>query len=139
MPWFLRPDRALPEHGSDSVTLRTRNRGINVGDVDGPRKIDGPQGSNGEPTGGIEYLFKKNKVDYFKGVGTITGPQGHLKWLRRLVDVLPTKNVLIATIDNAIPWRSCEIDEETIVSSTACRRSRRFPRDGANLRWRHRP
>ena len=50
------------------------NRGINVGEV--PMDLDKLMGVKDktvkELTGGIEYLFKKNGVDYFKGLGTIT-------------------------------------------------------------------
>ena len=77
-----------------------QGRGINVGEVSMDlEKLMGVKDKTvSELTGGIEYLFKKNGVDYFKGLGTITdtntvtctGADGK-------VDAIPTKNILIAT------------------------------------------
>ena len=70
-------------------------------------------------TGGIEYLFKKNKVDYIKGAGKIlkagevevTGEDGK-------TSVLTTKHIVIATGSEPTPLPGVEIDEERVVSST---------------------
>lgn len=70
-------------------------------------------------TKGIEFLFKKNKVDYVVGAGTITGPNqvavsgGGLDG-----QTLETKRILIATGSEVTPLPGVEIDEERIVSST---------------------
>jgi len=66
-------------------------------------------------TGGIEFLFKKNKVEYVKGAGAISGPgevtvDGKTK--------LSTKRILIATGSDVMPLPGVEIDEKRIVSST---------------------
>lgn len=66
-------------------------------------------------TQGIEGLFKKNKVDYVKGHGTITG--------KNTVTVdgkeaLKTKNILIATGSEVMPLPGVEIDQKRIVDST---------------------
>jgi len=65
-------------------------------------------------TGGIEMLFKKNKVDYIKGHGTITGVN------EVTVDkkTITTANIMIATGSDVMPLPGVTIDEETIVSST---------------------
>jgi dihydrolipoamide dehydrogenase len=48
--------------------------------------------------GGIEYLFKKNKVEYFRGLGSVeaTGKVG-VKAADGTTQVLETKDILIAT------------------------------------------
>ncbi|MFN3387655.1 MAG: dihydrolipoyl dehydrogenase [Allosphingosinicella sp.] len=65
-------------------------------------------------TGGIEFLFKKNKVTWLKGRGKLTGNGG--------VEVAGTryqaKNIVIATGSSVTPLPGVEIDQERIVDST---------------------
>lgn len=65
-------------------------------------------------TQGIEFLFKKNKIDYVKGWGEIVAP-GEVKVGD---EVLKTKNIVIATGSEPATLPFLEIDEERIVSST---------------------
>lgn len=65
-------------------------------------------------TKGIEFLFKKNKVDYIKGWGTITAP-GEVKVGD---ETHKAKNIVIATGSEPATLPFLEIDEERIVSST---------------------
>ena len=66
-------------------------------------------------TSGIEFLFKKNKVDYLKGIGriksvgevTVDGKQS-VKGTR----------ILIATGSESTPLAGVEVDEKQIVTST---------------------
>jgi dihydrolipoamide dehydrogenase len=70
-------------------------------------------------TKGVEFLMRKNKVDYVKGFGRIagkgkvevTGPDGAKQ-------TLETKNIVIATGSVPTPLPNIDIDEERIVSST---------------------
>ena len=65
-------------------------------------------------TKGIEFLFKKNKIDWLKGAGKIVA--------KGQVDVAGTvyeaKNIVIATGSDVAGLPGIEIDEEKIVSST---------------------
>ena len=65
-------------------------------------------------TGGIEYLFKKNKVEWLKGLASFTG--------RDTVEVAGksyrAKNIVIATGSSVTPLPGVEIDEKLVVSST---------------------
>jgi dihydrolipoamide dehydrogenase len=65
-------------------------------------------------TKGIEFLFKKNKVDLIKGWASIPAA-GQVK-----VDetVYETKNILIASGSEVATLPGVEIDEEIVVSST---------------------
>jgi dihydrolipoamide dehydrogenase len=68
----------------------------------------------GELTGGIEFLFKKNKVDWLKGHAAFTSANS--------IDVAgknyTAKNVLIATGSSVTPLPGVEIDQKVIVDST---------------------
>ncbi len=70
-------------------------------------------------TKGIEFLFKKNKVDYVKGFGSIPAV-GEVKVA--LTDggeeTLKTKNILIATGSESTPLPGIEVDEKSVVTST---------------------
>jgi dihydrolipoamide dehydrogenase len=69
-----------------------------------------------ELTGGIEFLFKKNKVEWLKGLGTFTGPNT-VKVDDRTVTA---KNIVIATGSSVTPLPGVEVDNEgaKIVDST---------------------
>ena len=73
-------------------------------------------------TGGIEYLFKKNKVDYFKGKGSITSPNTVSvdPSLGAEPTTLDTKNILIATGSEVTPLPPVPVDNAggKIVDST---------------------
>ncbi len=65
-------------------------------------------------TKGIEFLFKKNKIDWLKGYGKIAG--------NNTVDVdgqkYSAKHIIIATGSDVIALPNIKIDEKRIVSST---------------------
>lgn len=71
-------------------------------------------------TGGIAGLFKKNKVEWVKGHGKITGknqvtvlqPDGSVG------TTVNAKNIVIATGSEVTPFPGIEIDEKQIISST---------------------
>ncbi|PKP77013.1 MAG: dihydrolipoyl dehydrogenase [Alphaproteobacteria bacterium HGW-Alphaproteobacteria-3] len=65
-------------------------------------------------TKGIEFLFKKNKIEWVKGEGSIAAP-GKVKAGDR---TLETKNIVIATGSEVAKLPGVEIDEKTVVSST---------------------
>jgi len=70
-------------------------------------------------TTGIELLFKKNKVDYVKGWGSI--PQaGKVNVAREdgSTQTLDTKRILIATGSETTPLPGIEVDEKQVVTST---------------------
>ena len=74
----------------------------------------------GENTRGVEFLFKKNKVEYIKGAARFTAP-GKLA----VTPInggeardLSAKSIIIATGSDIVPLPGVDIDEKTIVSST---------------------
>ena len=67
-------------------------------------------------TGGIEYLFKKNKVDWLKGYGTFTDAHS----VEVAGKTYTAKNVVIATGSSVTPLPGVEVDNDqgVIVDST---------------------
>lgn len=67
-----------------------------------------------ELTGGIEFLFKKNKVDWLKGRAAFTSANS--------IDVAgknyTAKNIMVATGSSVTPLPGIEIDQKVIVDST---------------------
>ncbi|MGC9370999.1 MAG: dihydrolipoyl dehydrogenase, partial [Paracoccaceae bacterium] len=68
----------------------------------------------GQNTKGIEFLFKKNKVDWLKGWGSIPAA-GQVKVGD---EVHNAKNIVIATGSEASSLPGVEIDEKVVVTST---------------------
>ncbi|XP_078050493.1 dihydrolipoyl dehydrogenase, mitochondrial [Augochlora pura] len=71
-------------------------------------------------TGGIAGLFKKNKVEWVKGHGKITG-QNQVTALNSdgsVASTINTKNIIIATGSEVTPFAGIDIDEKQVVSST---------------------
>ena len=68
----------------------------------------------GQLTGGIEFLFKKNKVDWLKGHAAFTSAN--------TLDIAgksyTAKNIMIATGSSVTPLPGVEIDQMVIVDST---------------------
>jgi dihydrolipoamide dehydrogenase len=70
----------------------------------------------GELTGGIEFLFKKNKVDWLKGFATFESANS----VKVGDKIVTAKNVMIATGSSVTPLPGVEVDNDAgvIVDST---------------------
>mgnify|MGYP002621313488 CR=1 FL=1 len=68
----------------------------------------------GQNTGGVEFLMKKNKIDWLKGWGSIPAA-GQVKVGD---EVHETKNIIIASGSEPSPLPGVEVDEKTVVTST---------------------
>ena len=75
-------------------------------------------------TKGIEFLFKKNKIDWLKGWGSIPAA-GKVKVGD---EVHEAKNIIIATGSEVATLPGVEIDEETVVSSTGALSLKKIPK-----------
>jgi dihydrolipoamide dehydrogenase len=82
--------------------------------VDWPQMQKYKQSTIDTNTKGIEFLFKKNKVDWIKGWATIP-EAGKVKVGD---DVHSAKNIIIASGSEPAPLKGVEIDEKVIVTST---------------------
>ncbi len=65
-------------------------------------------------TGGIEFLFKKNKIEWLKGLASFTGKDS-VKVGDRTVRA---KNIVIATGSSVTPLPGVNIDQKIVVDST---------------------
>ena len=105
--------------------------GIRTGGVelDLPQMMSQKEDAVNGLTQGIEFLMKKNKVNYLKGFGRITG-KGTVE-----VDgedgntqTLNTKNIVIATGSEPSSLPNIEIDEERVVTNTGAIALKEVPR-----------
>jgi dihydrolipoamide dehydrogenase len=68
---------------------------------------------------GVDYLFKKNKIETFRGAGRILAPgKIEVKDDGGKTQVLETKSIVIATGSDAARLNGIDIDEKRVVSST---------------------
>ncbi|MDP3367483.1 MAG: dihydrolipoyl dehydrogenase, partial [Pseudomonas sp.] len=70
-------------------------------------------------TKGVEFLFRKNKVEWIKGWGRIAGPgRVQVKLSEGGERLLETRNIVIATGSEPAPLPGVEIDNARILDST---------------------
>ena len=70
-------------------------------------------------TKGVEFLFKKNKITYFKGKGVLLSKNDIVVYEKNNKRVnIKSKNIVIATGSTVTSLPGIEIDEKNIVSST---------------------
>jgi dihydrolipoamide dehydrogenase len=84
-----------------------------------PAMMAQKQASVDQLTKGIEFLFKKNKVDWVKGAGKIAGA-GKVEVTADdgSVTALEAKSIVIATGSEPAPLAGVEVDQTRIVDST---------------------
>ncbi len=106
------------------------NKGIEVGDV--KLNLDKMMKSKDKAvtvlTKGVEFLFKKNKVTYFKGYGSFKSPNEiSIKDNENKETVIQSEKTIIATGSVATSLPGIEIDEQKIVSSTGALKLEKVP------------
>ncbi|KAH6890980.1 dihydrolipoyl dehydrogenase [Thelonectria olida] len=108
----------------------TKKRGIEVGDVKlnltnfMKAKDDAVNGL----TKGVEFLLKKNGVEYIKGTGSFVDEHEIKVALNDGGETsVRGKNILIATGSEATPFPGLEIDEKRVVTSTGALSLEKIP------------
>jgi dihydrolipoamide dehydrogenase len=99
----------------------TKNRGIEVGDVklNLQNMMKAKDTSVSGLTKGIEFLFKKNNVEYVKGVGSFADEHTVKVNLTEGGETsVRGKNIIIATGSEATPFPGLTIDEKRVITST---------------------
>lgn len=110
---FSKATHSLQDHGIlvDSVKLNLNRMHARKQDVVNAN------------TKGVEFLFRKNKVTWLKGVGRIAAPGQ--------VEVNGTtyaaKNIVIATGSDSVPLPGVDVDEKQIVTSTGALELEKVP------------
>tara|TARA_Y100000588_G_scaffold294873_1_gene314891 strand:+ start:417 stop:1817 length:1401 start_codon:yes stop_codon:yes gene_type:complete len=70
-------------------------------------------------TKGVEFLFKKNKVTYFKGTGILKSPSEITVIDKEKKETnIQSENIIISTGSEPVSLPGIEFDEEKIISST---------------------
>lgn len=83
----------------------------------------------GANTQGIQFLFKKNKVDHIVGHGTIkSANEVEVKDSKGKTQSVKTQSIVIATGSEVTPLPGIEIDEKQIVSSTGALELKEVPK-----------
>lgn len=108
-------------HLYHQIKTDTKNRGIDVEGVtlNLAQMMKAKDTSVSGLTKGVEFLFKKNNVDYVKGTGAfedehtvkvnlVDGGETHVRG----------KNIFICTGSESTPFPGLEIDEKKVVTST---------------------
>jgi dihydrolipoamide dehydrogenase len=108
-----------------------KNRGIEVSDV--KLNLDvmmkAKETSVNGLTKGVEFLFKKNGVDYIKGTGAFKDEHTIAVNLSDGGETqIKGKNILIATGSESTPFPGLTIDEEKVITSTGAIALKRVPK-----------
>ena len=116
------PSKALL-HASELYELATKDfAGLGIdatASVNLPNMMKQKTDSVGQLTKGIEFLFKKNKVDWIKGKGVIAGPgKVNVTAADGAITNLEAKNIVIATGSEPAPLNGVVVDNKRIVDST---------------------
>lgn len=118
-------------HLYHQVLHDTKKRGIEVGDV----KLNLDQMMAAKDTSvdgltkGIEFLLKKNGVDYVKGTGALVDENTvKVNLLEGGEQTLRGKNIIIATGSEATPFPGLNIDEKRIITSTGALSLKEVPK-----------
>ena len=93
-------------------------------DVDWKKMLEYKQATIDANTKGIEFLFKKNKVDWLKGWATI--PEAGKVAVGG--EVHEAKNIVIATGSEPSSLPGVEVDEKTVVTSTGALELGKIPK-----------
>jgi dihydrolipoamide dehydrogenase len=116
------PSKALL-HASEMFELANKDfadLGIDVSPkLNLPAMMKQKEVSVGQLTKGVEFLFKKNKVDWIKGHGRIAGP-GKVEIIAAdgQATTLEAAAIVIATGSQPAPLAGVEVDNKRIVDST---------------------
>ncbi|CAH0036986.1 unnamed protein product [Clonostachys solani] len=108
----------------------TKNRGIEVGDVklNLANLMKAKDSSVNGLTKGIEFLFKKNGVEYIKGEASFVNEHEIKVALNEGGETsVKGKNILIATGSEATPFPGLEIDEKRVITSTGALSLEKIP------------
>jgi len=127
------PSKAMlnNSHLYHQILHDTKNRGIDVGNcqLNLANMMKAKDTSVKGLTQGVEYLFKKNGVEYVKGSASFRNEyEVDVKLLDGGDRTLRGKNIIIATGSEATPFPGLPFDEKRIVSSTGALEFKEVPR-----------
>jgi dihydrolipoamide dehydrogenase len=119
--WGCIPTKALLEHAHAlKVVQNAKEWGVTI--PAGAPAIDMGQVQSRKDkivtglTKGVEYLFKKNKIDWIKGTARLSGP-GRVEVVDGDAQVLEAKEIIVATGSAPRSVPGIEIDHQRIITS----------------------
>ena len=107
------------------------NKGIEVGEVklNLPKMMKSKEKAVTVLTKGVEFLLKKNKVTYLKGVGSFKSKDEIvIKDDKKNETTIKAEKIIIATGSVPVPLPNIEFDEKVIVSSTGALNLEKVPK-----------
>lgn len=117
------------------ILADTKQRGIDIDpknvSLNFPKLMEAKDKTVKQLTGGVEMLFKKNKVTYYKGTGSFNTPNEIVVEPTDTTaekTILQTDKVIIATGSEVTPFPGITIDEQKIVSSTGILSLKEIPK-----------
>jgi dihydrolipoamide dehydrogenase len=127
------PSKALLDSSERFYAARNTlsHHGISTGDVklDLTKMLKRKDDVVKQLTGGVGFLFRKNKVEHLKGRGRITGPNSvEVKSSDGKAQSYSAKRILIATGSAPIELPGLKFDEKNILSSTGALSIAQVPR-----------
>ncbi|MGH9314087.1 MAG: dihydrolipoyl dehydrogenase [Vicinamibacterales bacterium] len=118
--WGCIPTKALLEHAHAlKIAQDWKEWGLSIGQA---VSIDMAQVQSRKDrivkglTGGVELLFKKNKIDWIRGSGRLTGTRG-VEITNGATQSLTAKEIIVATGSSPRSVPGIEIDRQRIISS----------------------
>ena len=106
------------------------NKGIEIGEVklNLPKMMKSKEKAVTVLTKGVEFLFKKNKVTYFKGTGSFKSKSEISIKENNKETIIQAEKVIIATGSVPVSLPNTEFDEKVIVSSTGALNLEKVPK-----------
>ena len=130
--WGCIPTKALLEHAHAlKIAQGAKEWGLVLGPV--PRRFDMIEVQTRKDkivtvlTRGIEYLFKKNGIDWIKGSGRLAGP-GKVEVTGGETQLLTASQIVVATGSSARSVPGIELDRKRIITSDEAIFLREVPR-----------
>ena len=130
--WGCIPTKALLKSAELYVKMKKADTfGFTVGEItfDFAKVMERSRGVAGQMAKGIEFLFKKNKVDYIRGRGQVSAAG-----MVTIVDgadkgkFLKTKNILVATGCKMRQIPGLAVDGERVMTSREALASKKLPK-----------
>jgi dihydrolipoamide dehydrogenase len=120
--WGCIPTKALLEHAhAMKIVQHAKEWGISVGDaavaIDMTQVHARKDRIVGGLTKGVEFLFKKNKIDWIKGTARLTGQGGVDVFEGDAQTLLARKEIIVATGSSPRSVPGIEIDRTRIITS----------------------
>ena len=107
------------------------NKGIEVGEVklNLPKMMKSKDKAVTILTKGVEFLLKKNKVTYFKGIGSFKSKtEISIKDEKNKETIINSEKIIVATGSVPVSLPGIEFDEKIIVSSTGALELEKVPK-----------